>query len=224
MSLSVFLSHSHIDKHIAGNFKQCFLRYFGFEVFLAHEDLEISTEWNQKLVANLKSCNIFIPLISKNSQSSVYVNQEIGLALGGAKKIIAIKLDTTDPFGFLSLYQACGFHTVGEIIEKGLNFDKGYFFTAAKIFTHIMHSTQYGIMKYKVPAIDSLIYALSQSSSWKTSIVVTSILLENQTLISLSPIQLKNLAKVVKQNSQVHQSFAYQDLRKMLQDEYQISL
>ncbi|HIH44794.1 MAG TPA: toll/interleukin-1 receptor domain-containing protein, partial [Candidatus Methanoperedenaceae archaeon] len=62
-SLRIFLSYSTNDKVIAGSLKTL-LELMGFEVFLAHEDIEPSVEWQEEIKDNLDKCDIFIPLLT----------------------------------------------------------------------------------------------------------------------------------------------------------------
>ncbi len=64
-TLRIFLSYSHIDRHLAGNIKTA-LENIWLSVFLAHEDIKPSLEWQETIYRELKECDIFIPIISEN--------------------------------------------------------------------------------------------------------------------------------------------------------------
>jgi len=102
--LRVFLSYSSEDKRIAGEIKS-YLKSLGFDVFLAHEDIEPSVEWQEKIIQNLKDCDVFLPIISENFQRSKWTDQETGFALALNKLIIPISLGTL-PYGFIGRLQA----------------------------------------------------------------------------------------------------------------------
>jgi hypothetical protein len=100
----VFLSYSSIDKVIAGDIKRN-LENYGLEVFLAHEDIEPSIEWEKEIFFRLKNCDIFIPIVSANFRNSKFTDQETGIAIGDGKLIVPVSIDMT-PYGFISKLQA----------------------------------------------------------------------------------------------------------------------
>lgn len=77
----VFLSYSHKDRVIAGSIKTT-LGSEALEVFMAHEDIQPSLEWQEEIFRQLKLCDIFIPLFSNNFRKSNWTDQESGLAFG----------------------------------------------------------------------------------------------------------------------------------------------
>jgi len=103
-TLRVFLSYSHKDRYLAGEFKVQ-LENYGFEVFLAHEDIEPLSEWQDEIISSLKDCDIFIPIISKNFKESNWTDQETGFALAREILIIPIMIDLS-PYGFIGKLQA----------------------------------------------------------------------------------------------------------------------
>jgi len=102
--LRVFLSYSSIDKKLAGEVKQC-LESLDFEVFLAHEDIEPAIEWQEEIIQQLKTCDIFLPIINDNFKESKWTDQESGFALALNKLIIPINAGLV-PYGFIGKYQA----------------------------------------------------------------------------------------------------------------------
>ncbi|MCS4541225.1 MAG: toll/interleukin-1 receptor domain-containing protein [Euryarchaeota archaeon] len=64
----------------------------GVSVFLSESSLIIG-QLSKALITKIRECDLFIVLYSKNSQSSTYVQQEIGVAKGNNKIIIPILLD-----------------------------------------------------------------------------------------------------------------------------------
>lgn len=61
--LKAFLSYSTDDKQLAGRIKRE-LAFWGIDVFLAHEDLVPSSEWQDEIKRNVESCDVFIPLLT----------------------------------------------------------------------------------------------------------------------------------------------------------------
>jgi len=102
--IKVFLSYSTIDKILTGKIKN-YLEDYGLEVFLAHEDIAPSAEWQKVVLQNLENCDVFIPIITENFKSSEWTDQEIGIALAKGKFIIPLSIDIV-PYGFLNKLQS----------------------------------------------------------------------------------------------------------------------
>lgn len=102
--IQVFLSYSSDDSNLAGDIKEN-LEDINLEVFLAHEDIDPSSEWLEEILRNLKECDIFIPIISENFRNSKWTDQESGIAFILNKRIIPIRVDLV-PYGFIGKYQA----------------------------------------------------------------------------------------------------------------------
>jgi hypothetical protein len=102
-----FVSYSHADRHFAGEAKQL-LDAAGFSAFLAHEDLEVSDEWRDCLLSELRQCRLFVPLFSKNYIASVWATQESGFIVSRLPDVVvaALSLDGTRSSGFLSHFQS----------------------------------------------------------------------------------------------------------------------
>jgi len=106
--VKVFLSYSAEDKEIAREIKR-FLERFEMEVFLAHEDIEPSSDWEEVIIEQLKACDVFIPILTENFRSSQWTDQETGFALSRQIPIIPINI-SVKPYGFISKYQAFPFN------------------------------------------------------------------------------------------------------------------
>lgn len=104
MSLLVFLSYSHKDRELAGELKLA-LAEFGFDVFLAHEDISPSSQWQKTILKKLRECDIFIPILTKEFPKSDWTDQETGVALSRGKLVMPLKVDL-NPYGFVGARQA----------------------------------------------------------------------------------------------------------------------
>lgn len=101
----VFISYSTKNKTAAAAVRNLLVSY-GMECFLAHDDLQISEEWKERILEELLRCNIFIPLLSKEFRESDWAPQEIGVVSGRRDiAIVPLSLDGTIPFGFISNIQ-----------------------------------------------------------------------------------------------------------------------
>ena len=106
-TVTAFVSYSHIDKEFGAQVKFV-LGEVGIDAFLAHEDLETSEEWQQRIVNELHRCDIFVPLLSRNFVESKWAPQEAGfIALSRPTVIISpLSIDGTTPFGFFANFQS----------------------------------------------------------------------------------------------------------------------
>lgn len=104
MSIRIFIGYKHEDRKLAGEFKRN-LELFGFSVFLAHEDIEASKDWIEVILQELRSTDVFLPLLTSRYRESEYTDQESGVALGRDLPIIPLKVDI-DPYGLLFTKQA----------------------------------------------------------------------------------------------------------------------
>lgn len=118
-SIRVFLSYSSKDKELIGSIKECLEKY-GLEIFIAHEDIKPSLEWQEVILENLDSTDIFIPVITENFHLSDWTDQESGIAFIKNKFIIPISVDNYAPYGFLSKFQALKFRR--EYVNLSCNF------------------------------------------------------------------------------------------------------
>lgn len=105
-SKKVFISYSVKDKEFAGKIKNI-LNYVGLESFLAHEDIDVSHEWADKILEEINQSSIFICLLSSNFLDSEYCLQETGIAASRhGVCIIPLSLDGSIPPGFLKKIQS----------------------------------------------------------------------------------------------------------------------
>ena len=104
--VAVFLSYSHNDRELAGKLA-VFLRGREIDVFLAHEDIEISKEWRDEILKRLGSCSVLLALLTPSFEESVWANQEAGYVLGRMGRIVPLIVGETEikRFGFLEALQ-----------------------------------------------------------------------------------------------------------------------
>jgi hypothetical protein len=102
-----FISYAHADRHRAGEAKTL-LDGAGFSSFLAHEDLEVSDEWRDCLVKELKACDLFVALLSKAYMASVWAVQESGFIASRLPGVTVapLSLDGTRSSGFVHHFQS----------------------------------------------------------------------------------------------------------------------
>lgn len=112
--MTAFISYSYLDREYARQTKEV-LKEVGVTAFLAHEDLEVTEAWKERIVEELKVCDLFIPLLSKNFRSSEWAPQEAGFVVSRPEvRIAPLSIDETMPFGFIEHIQS------GRIGENGV--------------------------------------------------------------------------------------------------------
>lgn len=100
----LFISHKDDNKQVANKLKKA-LEVFGITCFVAHEDIEPSTEWQKEIEKELFSMDALLALLSDGFSKSVWTNQEVGVAFGRDVFILSIKCGE-DPKGFVGKFQA----------------------------------------------------------------------------------------------------------------------
>lgn len=124
--LKAFISYSNKDCSFAEKFKNALEKY-GLDCFLAHQSLRMSDDWKERLIEEINSRDIFIPILSKNFRTSVWAQQEAGIAMANPQiRIFPITLgntrlqtaDSTPFFGFLNQIQS---QRISTKTLKGIN-------------------------------------------------------------------------------------------------------
>lgn len=92
MSFTTFISYSTRDIALATKTKEL-LEQTGSQVFLAQYSLAPGASLSSDITKAIKCCDLFILLWGRNSQSSEWVPQEIGIARGAERAILPVLLD-----------------------------------------------------------------------------------------------------------------------------------
>jgi hypothetical protein len=113
MEIKAFISYSTKDKKYGTAVKATLDKInkatpdkINLESFLAHDDVRVSEEWKKCILAELKECKIFVPLLSEAFKGSDWCGQETGFVVErGNVLIIPLSIDGTVPYGFISHIQ-----------------------------------------------------------------------------------------------------------------------
>ncbi len=106
MNAHAFISYQTADRFVAGKLKNI-LETIGIDSFLAHEDIEVSKEWQASILKEMAKANIFICILSKDYFKSVWCAQESGIAaFRDDLTIIPLSIDGTIPQGFFANIQS----------------------------------------------------------------------------------------------------------------------
>ena len=104
--LVLFFSHSHKDVKLISSVKKILEQTEWIECFVAHKDTEPAKDWEEEIKKYLECCHCVVPFLSNDFKLSKYCDQEIGFAVKRNIPIFPIKLDNTDPYGFIKHIQA----------------------------------------------------------------------------------------------------------------------
>ena len=80
------------------------LQRFGISAFVAHEDIQPTTEWEGEIQRGLGTMEALAAILTPDFSASVWCDQEVGFALGRSRLVIPIRCGM-DPYGFLGKYQ-----------------------------------------------------------------------------------------------------------------------
>lgn len=103
-NVSVFLSHTHPNRHFVGLVKYS-LGYFGVSAFVAHDDIEPSKQWRDVIKEALRSCHAFVAFLHPGFHESKWCDQEVGYALATNSVMIPVRLGEGRRDNFLADFQ-----------------------------------------------------------------------------------------------------------------------
>lgn len=204
--ISVFISYASKQKVIGGKFKLYLENLCGYEAFIAHDDILGSTIWEEEIIQAIKNADFFIPLISKEFKEAPFTDQETGIAVCLKKKIIPVKLDEINPYGFIEKYQALQYRN--NINKLAL--------TIAQI--GLICEPQ---SLYHKKVLNSIVHAFCKSISFEIANATIQILCKCN---DLSSNQLAQIVKAIRTNSQIENAYGLNALKECLSRKYKVSI
>lgn len=204
--VSTFISYSSKQKVIGGKFKSYLENFCGYETFIAHDDIPGSTVWEDEIIKAITNADFFIPLISKEFKESPFTDQETGIAVYLKKKIIPIKLDEINPYGFIEKYQALQYRN--DVNDLAL--------TIAQI--GLIYNPE---SSYHQKVLNSIVHAFCKSTSFEIANATIQILCKCN---DLSSDQLMQILKAIKTNSQIKNAYGLHTLKECLNKKYKVSI
>jgi hypothetical protein len=102
--LRFFLSHSHKQAQKAAGLREELAKR-SVDVFVAHDSIEPTDEWEQVILSALKSCDACGALMTPEFVTSKWCDQEMGFCLARDRLIIPLDLGAT-PYGFIGRFHA----------------------------------------------------------------------------------------------------------------------
>jgi len=103
--MKIFISYSSKQIYFANRIKEYFDK-IEIESFLANDDIRIAENWKDRILNELKTCNIIVLILSKDFKKSDWCSQEIGIFYSLGKNIIPISIDGTQSYGFINHIQS----------------------------------------------------------------------------------------------------------------------
>jgi len=100
----LFISHLATFKHEAA-ILQGTLKKYQISSFVAHNDIEPTSEWQNEIEAGLSTADAMIVLLHEGFHQSNWTDQEIGYAMGRGVLILTVRFEQ-DPYGFIGRFQA----------------------------------------------------------------------------------------------------------------------
>ncbi|MEP0339902.1 MAG: TIR domain-containing protein [Alphaproteobacteria bacterium] len=79
---------------------------YGVSAFVAHETIEPMTTWRHEIIKGLETMEIMLAIVTDDFHQSFWTNQEVGFALGRGTPIISLKVQESEPPGFIEEKQA----------------------------------------------------------------------------------------------------------------------
>jgi hypothetical protein len=186
--LEIFLSYSVIDRKLAGQMKRIFNRN-GLKVFLAHDTIKPSADWQDEILQHLQTMDVFIPLLTNNFKNSNWTGQETGIAIQREVLIIPLNIEI-NPYGFIQKYQAINISKIS--IE----------YTCEKLIKII-----YEKMKNKF--LDSIILYFSKSDCFDDANERAKLIRKYD---GYTVRQLNKILKISYDNSQIHGAYTAQNI------------
>lgn len=117
LHLRLFLCHLSSFKMKAAALQRS-LQRFGISAFVAHVDIEPTTEWQDEIEAALYSMDALAAILIPGFKESNWTDQEVGVAVGRGALVIPI-IRGLDPYGFIAKYQ--GLQATGKTVPQVAN-------------------------------------------------------------------------------------------------------
>jgi hypothetical protein len=191
----LFVSHSHKDRGIASLIKSE-LNDYGVDVFVAHEDINPTEEWQKSILEKLEQCDALLVLLTDSFRNSLWTDQETGFAMALKKLVIPIKIDI-EPYGFISKYQALPWGDDStDIMRRLIELD------------NIRRLIELLIDKQLI-SVDALIQGFAKSRHYDTANARIWFLMKVTTPFSQE--QINSIANSVIKNSQINGAFEVKD-------------
>ncbi len=196
--MNTFISYASDIKRTAGRIKG-YLDQYGFNCFLAHEDIPPQTKWPKEIVKALEQCDLFLPLLTSGFIESFFCQQETGFAYCRDVEILPVMI-SKEPIGMIADLQA-------------VKFNKEEFESSCwKIVVHVGKKNT-----FSGPVLDALIEWFGKSNTYKDGTESAKKILNE---FDFSERQIKDIRNHIKNNSQIHETKEARDSIFKFMDRY----
>jgi hypothetical protein len=103
--IRLFISHRDSHKAAARALADA-LEEYGISAFVAHDTIKPMSTWQEEIIKGLETMEIMLAFVTDDFHDSTWTNQEIGFSLGRNIPVVSLKLQRTDPSGFIGNQQA----------------------------------------------------------------------------------------------------------------------
>lgn len=182
--MRTFISYASNFKRTAGRIKE-YLDQYGFNCFLAHEDIPPQTVWPAEILREIERCDLFLPLLTSGFIESFYCQQETGFAYCRDVEILPVYVSKA-PMGMIADIQAVRFNR------------RKFESSCWRIVKHVAKNTS-----LSKPVLDALIKEFGESGSYDDACERAEKILSE---FDLSPKQVRTIKRYIKRNSQIHET------------------
>ena len=196
--VDTFISYASDIRRTAGRIKK-YLDHYGFNCFLAHEDIPPQTIWPAEILNALKKCDLFLPLLTPKFIESFYCQQETGFAYCRGVEILPVMI-SKEPMGMIADLQAVRFNK------------KKFDSSCWKIVQHV--AKRESLSK---PVLDALVTWFGKSDSYNTATERAKMILNK---FDFDPRQVKKIRQHIKENPQIHETKEARDSIFKFMDKY----
>ena len=196
--METFISYAKDIKKTAGKIKG-YLDQYGFNCFLAHEDIPPQTEWPSEILDALERCDLFLPLLTLGFIESFFCQQETGYAYCRGIEILPVMISKA-PMGMIADMQAVRFNK------------KKFKSSCWKIVEHVakMDSISRSIL-------DELITWFGESNSYDVATERAKKIINK---FDFTPRQIKTIRRYIKKNPQIYETKKARDSIFKFMDRY----
>ncbi len=99
----LFVSHTHAHMAFAGSLRRA-LAEMGIDAFVAHDQIEPTQEWQDRIEFALKTCHALVAVLTADFVNSKWCDQEVGYCMARGVLIVPLGLGE-NPHGFIGKYQ-----------------------------------------------------------------------------------------------------------------------
>ena len=196
--MKTFISYAKDSKRTAGRIKE-YLDQYGFNCFLAHEDIPPQTEWPSEILNALERCDLFLPLLTSGFIESFYCQQETGFAYHRDVEILPVYISKA-PMGMIANIQAVRFNR------------KNFESSCWRIIKHVAKMDS-----LSGPVLDALIKWFGKSGTYDDACERADKILN---AFDFNQRQVKTIRRYIKKNTQIHQTKEARDSIFKFMDSY----